>query len=269
MPPARESKTLNEMATSDSLFLLWLILAGVPYVLLSSHPFSSRYGYPAAFGFSLLLVAVPYFFVGGSSYQEIFWTFCSFPYDRMHPWQAAGRENNLWSDRGLTEVLVADLSKRNIQDSQIVVAGRALKFWGLLRYGPGQRFLKYYLKRDDLTGLVGLPIAFYDPFNKWKNDWDDRMSGISVDKPTFVYGFDIGTKNWFKKIPYCSGPPSGGLPGTYFVGSRIGKISLYCSVWNGAIFRQSREMERMGITRNDIFGGQECSHSKFGGTSWM
>ena len=58
---------------------------------------------------------------------------------------------------------------------------------GMFHWSSG--WLKYYLNRHDITGLIGRKRIKYDPFQSFHHNWSNPMVGLDSLKPLFLYRY--------------------------------------------------------------------------------
>ena len=184
--------------------VIWIISTTVPFVLLSGHPFSSRYAYPSGFGFALLFGAIPYYFLGSKGNRSFFLKVILIA---LLIFSGIQRLQSIESIYGPTEkinqIIRGELRLRQFPlASSIVIVGKEmerLRTAGVMSWSKG--YLRYTLNRKDVRGLIGPKYSFYNPFKQWTGSWSEKMVGIPLREPIFLFEY-IPSEEKLKQYAY-------------------------------------------------------------------
>jgi hypothetical protein len=172
--------------------IVWFLASMSPFLV--STYFSNRYVYVAGFGFNLLMVLSCFSF------------FPRLGFHRLRPALAViligsllvgvYRFESLRHTFGPREkahaALHRMLSPRDFPaDSQVVVVGGPTGYLftgGYWVWSTG--YLRYTLKRVDVSGLVGPEMVSYNPFQLNKRGYGFPMHGLRLTQPVFLFRFD-------------------------------------------------------------------------------
>jgi len=104
---------------------------------------------------------------------------------------------HMWEHREKSfQFIKTNLSKFDFPlNSQLVVLGAIdVDTGGYYLWSTG--YLKYALKRNDISGILPIEYNFYDPFNVNRKDYCWQMAGLDLNNPVFIYRANIHQKTW-------------------------------------------------------------------------
>jgi len=235
--------------------LSWMLLTAIPFVVLSRHTFTSRYGYTAAFGFSLLLVSAAHTCVRIRNSATIIKILL------ISLLLLAGVSKYEYSRKYYGEkTLMAEFIKDNLSDidfprgSQVIILGGGLAYklgtFSDLSWSTG--FLNYHLNRDDLIGLISNHKSFKDR----------RRRGFpNPQKPIFIFEYRNKTKELIR-YKYLLQVRRNKKWVIYSVGLNDGRLATYASgSGEDQCLEAINQLELGGQSRDQIYGYGDIKES--------
>lgn len=246
--------------------LIWTIGNIIVFITMSKHQ-AVRYSYIAAYGLNgLLMISLAAIFKrifnSGSFLINVAFIILIFQSGLFRTSELKVYYDNFNKNQSNIQ---KKLSSYNLPaNSQIVLyLNMEVNYWGF--WNPSGGHLKFILKRKDIDGLIGSKkrhyFDFYDPFNPKSRGYgtDDRMNGLSTDRPLFLFVEDNGG---FKQYEYALQwkAKTEDAPWTIYRANRsTGAIVPFTSGRGREDYRlKIKELEKAGIRQADIlWGGRE------------
>ena len=181
------------------LFLICWVISSILVFIFFSEPYRIRYVHISAFGLNALLILSLYVIVSRGLAWKLKFNIAVligiiifsgvYRYDVL---------NHYYSYLNHTKaIIVRDLEKKNLpENAQVVITGieNFPESWLPGGWARASGYLKFVLKREDVTGLIG-PVnssAYYnfdnhfDPkIRRFRERW--YMTGLSINKPVFLF----------------------------------------------------------------------------------